>query len=121
MMDSTFRDTNATRDRVGYAYANLQSHIKLGILALDSIGSFQKDPLLQLSAKELFRSYEEMADNDYKTLIEIKLMPAESVDVAIADTNYAIQTHIHLQSKSAQEKFLKAQEEFGKKFHLEFE
>jgi len=121
MMDSTFRDTNSTREMVGYAYANLQSKVKLSILSLDSIGSFQKDPSLQLSARELFRAYDEMADVDYKKLVEIKLLPAESVDVAIADTNYAIQSHIHMQSKNAQEKFLRAQEEFGKKFHLEFE
>jgi hypothetical protein len=121
LMDSTFSDTNATRDRVGYSYSNLQSRVKLAILALDSIGSFQKDPSLQLSARELFRSYEELVDEDYKKLVEIKLLPAESVNVAIVDSNFAIQSHIHLQSKIAQEKFLQAQEEFGKKFHLEFE
>jgi hypothetical protein len=121
LMDSTFSDTNATIDRVGYSYANLQSKVKLSILALDSIGPFQKDPSLQLAARELFRSYEELIDNDYKKLIEIKLLPAESVNVAIVDSNFAIQSHIHLQSKIAQEKFLQAQMEFGKKFHLEFE
>jgi hypothetical protein len=121
LMDSTFSDTNATRDRVGYSYANLQSKVKLSILALDSVGSFQKDPSLELAARELFRSYEELVDNDYKKLVEIKLLPAESVDVAIVDSNFAIQSNIHLQSKIAQEKFLQAQMEFGKKFHLEFE
>lgn len=121
LMDSTFRDTNATKDRVGYSYANLQSRVKLAILALDSIGSFQMDPSLQLSARELFRSYEEMTDTYYKTLVEIKLLPATSVSSAIADTNFAIQAHVHMQSKNAQDKFLKTQEQFGKKFHLEFE
>jgi hypothetical protein len=121
VMDSTFTDTNATRDHVGYSFANLQSKVKLAILALDSIGSFQKDPSLQLSARELFRNYEELVDVDYKKLLTIKLMPAESVDVAVVDSNFAIQSHIHMQSKLAQEKFLKSQEEFGKKFHLEFE
>lgn len=120
-MDSIFVDSNATKDRVGYSYANLQSKVKLAILALDSIGSFQKDPSLQLSARDLFREYEELVDVDYKKLVEIKLMAAESVDVAVVDSNFAIQSHIHLQSKIAQERFLKAQEEFGKKFHLEFE
>jgi hypothetical protein len=120
-MDSTFSDTDATRDRVGYSYANLQLKVKLAIQALDSIGSFQKDPSLQLSARELFREYEELVDNDYKRLVEIELLPAESVSVAVVDSNFVIQSHIHLQSKIAQDKFLNAQEEFGKKFHLEFE
>ncbi len=121
LMDSTFSDTNATEDRVGYSYANLQSKVKLSILALDSIGSFQKDPSLELAARELFRTYEDLVDNDYKKLVEIKLLPAESVNVAIVDSSFAIQSNIHLQSKVAQEKFLQAQLEFGKKFRLEFE
>jgi hypothetical protein len=121
LMDSTFSDTNATRDRVGYSFANLQSKVKLAIISLDSVGSFQKDPSLELAARELFRTYEEMVDNDYKKLVEIKLLPADSVNMAIVDSNFAIQSHIHLQSKIAQEKFLQAQMDFGKKFHLEFE
>lgn len=121
MMDSTFADSNAVREKVGYSFATLQSRVKLAILALDSIGPFQKDPSLQLSARELFKNYEEMIDNDYKKLVEIKLLPAESVNVAIVDSNFAIQSHIHLQSKIAQDKFLQAQGEFGKKYHLDFE
>lgn len=120
-MDSLFADSNATKDKVGYSYANLQSKVKLAILAMDSIGPFQKDPLLQLSARELFRSYEELIDNDYKKLVEIKLLPAESVSMEVVDSNLMIQNHIHLQSKVAQDKFLNAQLDFGKKFHLEFE
>ena len=54
-------------------------------------------------------------------LVEIKLLPAESVDVVIVDTNFAVQERIFMQSKIAQERFYKAQEEFGKKYNLEFE
>lgn len=121
VMDSIFADSNATKDKLGYSYANLQSRVKLAILALDSIGPFQKDPSLQLSARELFRSYEELVDYDYKKLVEIKLLPVESVSMAVVDSNLTIQNHIHLQSKIAQDKFLNAQLDFGKKFHLEFE
>ena len=121
MMDSTFSDTNSTVEVVGYHYANLQARVKQAILGLDSIGSFQEDPSLQLSAKELFRSYEELIDFDYKKLVEIKLLPAESVDVAIVDSNFAVQERIFMQSKVAQERFYNAQEEFGKKYNLDFE
>lgn len=121
VMDSTFGDTNATREVVGLNYANLQASVKKAILGLDSIGPFQQDPSLQLSAKELFRSYEQLIDFDYKKLVEIKLLPAESVDVAIVDSNFAVQERIFMQSKVAQERFYKAQEEFGKKYNLEFE
>ena len=102
-------------------YANLQASVKRSILALDSIGPFQEDPSLQLSAKELFRSYEALVDVEYKKLVEIKLLPAESVNMAIVDSNLAVQERIFTMSKIAQERFYKAQEEFGKKYNLEFE
>jgi hypothetical protein len=121
VMDSTFSDTNATKEWVDLNYANLQAHVKRAILALDSIGPFQADPSLQLSAKELFRSYEGLVDFEYKKLVEIKLLPAESVYVAIVDSNLAVQQRIFMQSKIAQDRFYKAQEEFGKKYNLEFE
>jgi len=121
LMDSAFSDTNASKELVGYQFAHLQAQVKHAILGLDSIGPFQQDPSLQLSAKELFRSYEQFIDVDYKMLVEIKLLPAESVDVAIVDTNFAIQERIFMQSKIAQERFYKAQEEFGKKYNLDFE
>ena len=95
--------------------------MKRSILALDSIGPFQTDPSLQLSAKELFRTYEALVDFEYKKLVEIKLLPAESVDIAIVDSNLAIQDRISIQSRIAQERFYKAQEEFGKKYNIEFE
>ena len=120
-MDSTFSDTNATKEWVGLNYANLQAQVKRSILALDSIGPFQTDPSLQLSAKELFRTYEALVDFEYKKLVEIKLLPAESVDIAIVDSNLAIQDRISIQSRIAQERFYKAQEEFGKKYNIEFE
>lgn len=121
IMDSTFSDTNATKEWVDLNYANLQAQVKRSILALDSIGPFQTDPSLQLFAKELFRSYEALVDFEYKKLVEIKLLPVESVDVAIVDSNLAIQDRISIQSRIAQERFYKAQEEFGKKYNLEFE
>jgi len=121
VMDSTFSDTNATKEWVEMNYANLQLRVKRAILSLDSIGPFQEDPSLQLSAKELFRSYEALVDFEYKTLVEIKLLPVESVDIAIVDSNLAVQERIFMQSKIAQERFYKAQEEFGKKYNLEFE
>ena len=121
VMDSTFSDTNSTVDWIDLHYANLQAQVKRSILALDSIGPFQEDPSFQLSARELFRSYEALVGNEYKTLVEIKLLPAESVNVAIVDSNLAVQERIFMQSKIAQERFYKAQEEFGKKYNLDFE
>jgi hypothetical protein len=121
IMDSTFRDTGATKDLVDFAYANLQSKVKLGILALDSVGSFQKDPSMQLAAKELFRQYEDLVAKEYKTLVQIKLTPSDMVDQALSDTSNSVQTRIYSLSKVSQDKFLRIQKEFGKKYHLELE
>ena len=121
VMDSVFSDTNATADWIDLHYANLQAQVKRSILALDSIGPYQEDPSFQLSAKELFRFYEALVGVEYKKLVEIKLLPAEIVNVAIVDSNLAIQDRIFTQSRIAQERFFKVQEEFGKKYNLDFE
>lgn len=120
-MDSVFRDSTAVKESVDYHYATLQSNVKLAILALDSIGPFQKDPSLQLAAKDLFRVYETIVDKDYKSLKMIKLLSPEQINQEIADSSLAIQSRVHLVSTQAQEKFLTSQIDFGKKFNLEFE
>ncbi|MFN0031679.1 MAG: hypothetical protein ACKVOR_05930 [Flavobacteriales bacterium] len=121
LLESTFRDSTANEDRVEYAYTTLHSKVKLGILGLDSVGSFQKDPSLQLAARDLFRQYESMVEQEYKTLMEIRLLPQTQVTPAISDTSNAVQTRIYSLTKVSQDKFLRTQREFGKKYHLEFE
>lgn len=119
LMDSTIRDSSANKDRFDFAYANLQSKVKLGILGLDSVGSFQKDPSLQLAAKELFRQYETLVDNEYRTLLRIRQLPDHSITTALSDTSNSVQTRIFSLSKVSQDKFLRTQTEFGKKYRLE--
>ncbi len=121
VMDSTIRDTTANQDQLEYAYAKLQSHVKGGILGLDSVGSFQKDPSLQLAAKQLFRSYESIIKSEYQKLVDIKLLPLSEISQAISDSCNVVQTRIYSISKVSQDKFLRTQIEFGKKYHLEFE
>jgi hypothetical protein len=62
-----------------------------------------------------------MVEDNYRILKDIKLMPAESITAPMIDTTISVQIRIHDVSKLAQEKFLKAQEEFGKKYNLTFE
>ena len=119
IMDSTIRDSSANKDRFDFAFANLQSKIKLGILGLDSVGSFQKDPSLQLAAKELFREYESLVESEYRTLLRIRQLPPESITTALSDTSNSVQTRIFSLSKVSQDKFLRTQSEFGKKYRLE--
>lgn len=119
--DSTFTDSLASKDRIEFAFVNMQSNIKRSLLSLDSIGPFQKDPLLEEAARELFKSYDQLVEEEYRILKDIKLMPAESITAPMIDTTISVQIRIHDNSKLAQEKFLKMQEEFGKKYNLIFE
>jgi hypothetical protein len=120
-MDSVFRDTNATKESVDFHYADLQRQVKLSILVLDSIGPFQQDPSMQLAAKDLFRTYEQIVDKDYRSLKGIKMLTSDQISQEIADSSLSIQSRVHLVSTQAQEKFLMTQMEFGKKNNLEFE
>jgi hypothetical protein len=121
LLDSTLKDTLAAKQQADYAYVNLDAQVKRSILALDSIGSFNKDPQLQSAARELFRAYEDVTLVQYHQLLELKYLPAEAITIAIADSSNALQKHIHDKTQTAQERFLKAQEDFGTKYNLSFQ
>lgn len=121
LMDSTLRDSGATDQRMDYAFANLQATVKSAVMSVDSIGSFKNDPSLQIAARDLFRAYEAMTDGDYARLVSIRNLPQTAITQAVVDSNNAIIERIHLSSEEAQKRFIKAQEDFGKKYNLTFE
>ncbi len=121
IMDSTLRDSTINDERLDYAIANLQAKVKYAVLAIDSIGPFDQDPSFQQSAKELFRSYETMADEDYAKLVAIRRLPPQAITSEVVDTNNAVLLRLHSRSEAIQNKFIKSQEEFGKKYNLSFE
>lgn len=118
LMDSTLRDPRASKERTEYHYARLQAGVKQSILALDSVGSFNNDPLLLVGARNLFRAYEKLIDENYKQLIEFKGIPPESVTLAIQDSSIAIQNEIRDAAQSAQDEFVLVQKEFANKLNL---
>jgi len=120
LMDSILRDSGATDQRMEYAFANLQATVKSAVMAVDSIGSFKSDPSLQIAARDLFRAYETMTDGDYARLVSIRNLPQPSITQAVVDSNNAIIGRIHVNSEEAQKKFIRAQDEFGKKYNLTF-
>ena len=119
LMDSTLRDARASKERTEYHYARLQACIKQSILALDSVGSFRNDPLLLVGARGLFRSYEKLIDENYRQLVDFKLLPPEWVTLAIQDSSIAIQSDIRKTSQTSQDEFALLQKEFASKFNLE--
>jgi len=121
LMDSTLRDTSVNMDRIDYAYSNLRARVKEGKYALDSIGPFTQDPSLQLAAKELFEAYDAMVEGEYRTLSDIHRIDPELLTSAMADSANVSASRILDRSKQIQERFMKAQDEFGKKYNLTFE
>lgn len=118
LMDSTLRDPRASKERTEYHYARLQACVKHSILALDSVGSFNNDPLLLVGARSLFRAYEEMIDKDYRLLVNYKLIPPELVTLAIQDSSIAVQNEIRKLAQTAQDEFSIVQKEFAVKLNL---
>jgi hypothetical protein len=101
--------------------AALKVEVTHGLLALDSIGPFEKDPSLKVAAQELFNQYQSFADTEYAELVRISKLPTDSINNGLVDTTIILKQRINMLAKMAQDKFMFAQIEFGKKNHLEFE
>jgi hypothetical protein len=120
-MDSTLNNPQLTASQLDLAMAALKVEVAHGLLALDSIGPFEKDPSLKVAAYGLFSQYEQFALGEYHELVRISKLPSDSITNSLVDTTIAIKQRINLLAKAAQDKFLFEQIEFGKKHHLEFE
>jgi hypothetical protein len=121
VLDSTLSDSATSETLLYAAHNNLLHRIDNSILALDSIGPFRKDPSLMKAARNLFLSYNQIAEIHYSKLFQIKLMPSASITQAIVDSTAVIHATIKHLSENAQNSFLQEQAAFGKKYHLKFE
>jgi hypothetical protein len=120
-LDSTLNQPELTAAQLDMALAALKVDIAHGLLALDSIGPFEKDPSLKVAAHDLFSQYQSFANGEYQELVRISKLPLDSINNSIVDTTIVMKQRINLLAKAAQDKFLFEQIEFGKKHHLEFE
>jgi hypothetical protein len=120
-LDSTLSNNSLTAAQLDIAMAALKVDVNHGLLALDSIGPFEKDPSLKVAATDLFVQYESFANNEYKELVRISKMPSDSITNSIVDTTIVLKQRINQLAKAAQDKFMFEQIEFGKKYHLDFE
>jgi hypothetical protein len=121
LIDSTLKDTMITEERLDYAFSNAQTQVKRAVLAIDSIGSFDKDPSFEEAGRSLFRSYEALVEGDYARLVAIHQLPESAITQAVVDTSNAIVMRLQSRSEAIQEHFTRAQEEFGRKYNLVFE
>jgi hypothetical protein len=120
-LDSTLNKPELTAAQLDIAMAALKVEVTHGLLALDSIGPFEKDPSLKVAAQELFNQYQSFADTEYAELVRISKLPTDSINNGLVDTTIILKQRINMLAKMAQDKFMFAQIEFGKKNHLEFE
>lgn len=88
---------------------------------LDSIGSFQEDTTLLAGARQLFSEYNRLTLESYPEMIDLLVIDAPTDTLEHLDNIYAIQGEIHAARQKTYESFFNAQQQFGKKFNLEFE
>ena len=121
VMDSALAKVPADSSALGNSIRQLDESIKKALKEAETIGPFEDDVRLQISLLDWLSAYQVMTGSDYKKLIEIKLLPLDSVHVSDSDSSLVIQERLRARSRVAQDAFLNAQIEFGRLYHLEFE
>ena len=99
----------------------LDSVVGSGLKQSEEVGPFEGDIKLQIELFDWLTTHRQFVHNDYKKLIQIKLLPLDSVQVSDSDSSLVIQERIRAQSRVAQDALVNAQNEFGRLYHLEFE
>jgi hypothetical protein len=121
VMDSALAKVPADSAALGNSIRQLDESIQKALKEAESIGPFEDDVRLQISLLDWLSAYQVMTGSDYKKLIEIKLLPLDSVHVSDSDSSLVIQERLRARSRVAQDAFLNAQIEFGRLYQLEFE
>ena len=118
-LDSSFADHSGSFEKLDYEFASLQAKIKQSKLAIDSIGPFRHDPNLQIAARQMFSSLDNLVENDYRKLITlVKLNDSLRVQPAIADSENVIRQRIQINFSACMTDFVTVQKEFGKKYNV---
>jgi hypothetical protein len=121
VMDTALAKVPADSAALESSIRQLDESIQKGLKEAESLGPFEDDVRLQISLLDWLSAYQAMTGSDYKKLIEIKLLPLDSVHVSDSDSSLVIQERLRARSRVAQDAFLNAQIEFGRLYHLEFE
>lgn len=119
-------DSALLQDPAGDAFLlrkrhELDSTIESNLKRSEELGPFEGDSNLQMELFDWLSTHRRFARSDYNKLIEIKLLPLDSVQVSDSDSSLVIQERIRAQSRVAQDALVNAQVEFGRLYHLEFE
>lgn len=109
------------KDKMENNHSILKGEIAKGLLALDAIQGFQKDESLLNGTKDLFSTYNEIVDHDYKRIMNLLLIPDSSFTTDDQQQLFDIQTKIKNDIDTAHDDFLKIQATFGKNHNIIFD
>ena len=118
-LKTSFRKYN--KDDMSYAYVDLQKSVSDGMRKVNGLKPFAKDSIYLNEAKVLFKTYESLSENEFPMIIELLNIPDTSFTTNNQTTVFKLQGQINDQLNEAHERFMAAQEDFGKKFKVEFE
>ena len=72
-------------------------------------------------ARVLFKTYESLSSNEFPQIIELLNIPDSSFTTENQTAVFKLQAQINENLNDAHGRFLEAQEDFGKKYKVEFE
>lgn len=98
----------------------LRERLKSGMRSLDSLGDFEGDEDFIDATRELFRHYDEVADNYYPELIGLLALPDTSFTPEIQKRAFAVEEELINHIRTAHERFKEEQKNFGKRCRLRF-
>lgn len=118
-LDSTLNKIDTSR--IDDAYHILRGRIREGIRQVDSIGTFQKDPMLHDATVALFEGYDNMVAGPYKELIDLIELPDTLFTQLEQQKALRLEDSIISGIESLHEDFISTQKDFGEKYNVVFE
>lgn len=120
-LDSVLKDSLAEEQQIDYTFIKLQETVKHGLLVIDSIGPFKRDPIYQKATRDLFATYDQIVEDDYRKFIQFLTLPDSLYTQQHQDSAVMLRDRIRENFDLATNKFIVAQEMFGKKYNIQFE
>ncbi|NQX91008.1 MAG: hypothetical protein HRT74_02520 [Flavobacteriales bacterium] len=118
-MDSTMLINNDSE--MESAYLILRGKVKEGLKSLDTLGNFEKDPILLKASKELFSGYDMLMQDEYQELLNILRMEPEAITPEVIQEAHNLESDIVLKMKDLHSEFRASQMAFGEKYNVNFE
>lgn len=117
-LDSVINADDLEQARV--QLSDFRSSVKDAMRKLDNIGDFEGDTDFKQATHQLFVSYDEVAANDYGTLIELLSRPDTLFTPEVQKEAFRVEESLISQIERAHSRFEQDQHLFGKRYRLSF-